>query len=58
MEGVVLSLNNRTVDVGEVVVRVEDIVDAIPPGTREYEVEAGVLDPNGTSATVMFNTTA
>lgn len=49
---------NRTVDIGEVVLSVDDVVKAIPPGTKEYDLDAGALDPNGTHATVMFNTTA
>lgn len=53
-----LSVRSKTVDLGEVTVSVDDIVNAIPPGTREYHLGAGVLDPNGTGATVMFNTTA
>ena len=52
-------VNNQTqsMELGEVVLSVDDMLDAVPPGTRHYD--KGMLPaPNGTTATVMFNTTA
>lgn len=56
LEGVVLSVKNQSVDLGEVMVSVEDVLQAMPPGSRSYN--GGVLDPSGMASTVMFNTTA
>lgn len=47
----------QTMELGEVVLSVDDMLDAVPPGTRRYD--KGMLPaPNGTTTTVMFNTTA
>lgn len=60
LDGVVLAvqLQNQTqeINLGEVTLSVDDLLRAIPPGTRSYD--KGMLEPNGTTSTVMFNTTA
>lgn len=51
-------LNNVTqkLELGEVSVKVEDLLKAMPPGTGRYD--EGVLDTAGATTTVMFNSTA
>lgn len=60
LDGVVLSVHvgNQTqdLDLGEVAVSVDDVLDVVPPGTTRYDM--GVLEPNATITTVMFNSTA
>lgn len=47
---------SKEFDLGDVTISVDDILNAIPPGTRRYD--KGMLEPNETTATVMFNTSA
>lgn len=51
-------LNNQTqeLDLGEVTLSVDDVLNAVPPGVGRYD--KGVLEPNRTSTTVLFNSTA
>lgn len=62
LDGVVLSatsqLDNQpqNLELGEVTLSVDDVLNAVPPGVGRYD--KGVLAPNRTSTTVMFNSTA
>lgn len=62
LDGVVLSATSQLdsqpqeVDLGEVTLSVDDVLNAVPPGVGRYD--QGVLAPNRTSTTVMFNSTA
>lgn len=52
------TLTTQSMDLGEVRVSVDDVLDAVPPGTARYD--KGVLGsaPNPPLTTVMFNSTA
>eukprot|EP00752_Nemacystus_decipiens_P003898 g3578.t3 len=62
LDGVVLSSTSlvdnqpQYLELGEVTLSVDDVLKAVPPGVGRYD--QGVLAPNRTSTTVMFNSTA
>eukprot|EP00903_Cladosiphon_okamuranus_P005738 g5694.t1 len=62
LDGVVLSATSQldkkpqVLELGEVTLSVDDVLAAVPPGVVHYD--KGVLAPNRTTTTVMFNSTA
>lgn len=48
----------QSIDLGEVRVSVDDLLNAVPPGTVRYDKGVLGVGPNPPLTTVMFNSTA